>query len=145
MSTGSNSLPQKSSARLSPGLFAGLLLGATGIGAGAMLFFFDPGTHSFYPVCLFHAMTGLNCPGCGMTRALSALLHGNFLLALKDNALFVVTLAGMLIWSTGLAWRKLRNQPVTFNVPPKFLWTFLAVALVFGVLRNLPGFGWLSP
>jgi hypothetical protein len=116
-----------------------------GIGAGAVLFFFDPGTHAFYPVCLFHAMTGLNCPGCGMTRALSALLHGNFLLALKDNVLFVLTLAGLLIWGARLALQKLRNRPVTFNVPPKFLWTFLALALVFGVLRNLPGFGWLSP
>jgi hypothetical protein len=126
-------------------MFAGILLGAMGIGAGAVLFFFDPGTHAFYPVCLFHAMTGLNCPGCGMTRALSALLHGNFLLALKDNVLFVLTLAGLLIWGARLALQKLRNRPVTFNVPPKFLWTFLALALVFGVLRNLPGFGWLSP
>ena len=126
-------------------MFAAILLGAMGIGAGAVLFFFDPGTHAFYPVCLFHAMTGLNCPGCGMTRALSALLHGNFLLALKDNVLFVLTLAGLLIWGARLALQKLRNRPVTFNVPPKFLWTFLALALVFGVLRNLPGFGWLSP
>jgi hypothetical protein len=126
-------------------MLAGILLGAMGIGAGAVLFFFDPGTHAFYPVCLFHAMTGLNCPGCGMTRALSALLHGNFLLALKDNVLFVLTLAGLLIWGARLALQKLRNRPVTFNVPPKFLWTFLALALVFGVLRNLPGFGWLSP
>ena len=126
-------------------MLAGILLGATGIGAGAMLFFFEPGTHPFYPVCLFHAMTGLNCPGCGMTRALSALLHGNFLLALKDNALFVLTLAGLLIWSARLALRKMQNRPVTFNVPQKFLWPFLALALVFAVLRNLPGFGWLSP
>ena len=126
-------------------MLAGILLGAMGIGAGAVLFFFDPGTHAFYPVCLFHAMTGLNCPGCGMTRALSALLHGNFLLALKDNSLFVLTLAGLLIWSVRLALLKMRNRPVTFNVPPKFLWTFLALALVFAVLRNLPGFGWLSP
>ncbi len=65
----------------------------TAIGVGAVVFFFDPRTHGFYPVCLFHALTGLNCPGCGMTRALYALLHGNLRLALKDNALFVVTLA----------------------------------------------------
>ena len=126
-------------------MFAGILLGVAAVGVGAMVFFFDPGTHPFYPVCLFHAVTGLNCPGCGMTRAVSALLHGNFLLALKDNALFVLALAGLAVWGTRLAWRKMRNQPVTFAVPSKFLWLFLVLALVFAVLRNLPGLEWLSP
>ena len=138
-------LSQKNSATFSPGVFAGVVLGATAIGVGAMVFFFNPSTHGFYPVCLFHALTGLNCPGCGMTRALSALLHGNFLLALKDNALFVASLAALAIWSARLIFRKLKNQPATFNVPPKFLWIFLAISIVFAVFRNLPGFEWLSP
>jgi hypothetical protein len=28
-------------------------------------------------VCLFRILSGLPCPGCGMTRALSSLLHGD--------------------------------------------------------------------
>ncbi len=94
---------------------------------------------------MFHALTGLNCPGCGMTRALYALLHGNFLLALKDNALFMVALAMLAIWCVRFMLRKFKNQPVNLNVPLKLLWTFLAVAFVFAILRNLPGFEWLSP
>lgn len=138
-------IPQKNSTPLPLGIFAGVVLGVTAIGVGAMFFFFNPSTHGFYPVCVFHSLTGLNCPGCGMTRALYALLHGNLRLALKDNSLSVLTLAALAVWSARLVFLKLKNQPVTFNLPPKFLWMFLVIAIVFAGLRNLPGFEWLSP
>ena len=32
-----------------------------------------------FPPCLFHLATGYYCPGCGGTRAVSALLHGQLL------------------------------------------------------------------
>ena len=66
--------PSRANARL-----AMVILGATALGLAALVFFFNPATHHFYPVCQFHRLTGLNCPGCGMTRALFALLHGKFL------------------------------------------------------------------
>ncbi len=135
----------KNAAPASLAIFAVVVLGAAILGAGAMIFFFNPSTHGFYPVCLFHALTGLNCPGCGMTRALYALLHGNLRLALKDNALFVASLAALAVWSARLVFLKLKNQPAIFNLPPNFLWAFLVIAIVFAVVRNLPEFGWLSP
>jgi len=36
-------------------------------------------------LCLISRMTGKTCPGCGMTRALHALLHGRFHDALQWN------------------------------------------------------------
>ncbi len=46
----------------------------------------------FFPVhglgvdlCLLHATTGLPCPGCGMTRAISAFSQGDFSAALGLN------------------------------------------------------------
>lgn len=138
-------IPQKNSVPFSPGIFASIMLGATAIGAGAIIFSFNPSTHGFYPVCAFHTLTGLNCPGCGATRALYALLHGNFLRALKDNALFVASLAAAAICGARFISRKLKGQPAMFHVPPKLLWAFLVVALIFTVVRNMPGFEWLSP
>jgi hypothetical protein len=145
MSSRSKSTPSKTSALLSPGVFAAVVLGAAAVGVGATVYFFNPGNHGFYPVCMFHALTGFNCPGCGMTRALYALLHGNLRLALKENALFLVVLAGLAVWSVQSAVRKMRNRPATFKVPPKMLWLLLVSSIIFAVLRNLPGFEWLSP
>ncbi|HEX7617315.1 MAG TPA: DUF2752 domain-containing protein, partial [Verrucomicrobiae bacterium] len=84
------SAPPKISAPPSLTAFAVIVAGAAFAGAGAVVYFFNPSTHGFYPICLFHALTGWNCPGCGGTRAVYALLHGHFLLALEDNALVVL-------------------------------------------------------
>ena len=95
MSAKSQSVPPKIAAPLSLAFFAVVVLVAAALGSGAILFFFDPTKHGFYPICLFHSLTGWNCPGCGATRAAYQLLHGHLLRALHDNALFVLTLAAL--------------------------------------------------
>jgi hypothetical protein len=141
----SQPVPPRISAPLSLTAFAVIMLGATAIGAGAVVFFFNPGTHGFYPICLFHALTGWNCPGCGGTRSLYALLHGNFWLALKDNALFVVLLAAAVARGIWFASKRIRQQPAGKFLPANILWVLLIVAAVFTVLRNLSAFVFLSP
>jgi len=131
----------KSAAQPSLAIFAGAIFGMAILGAGAFVFFFNPSTHGFYPVCLFHQLTGLNCPGCGATRALYALLHGNFLLALKDNALFIFTIAFLAARGAKHFLRKSAGQFIS----PKMLWAFLVVAGIFTVLRNFLAFSFLSP
>ena len=141
----SQSAPPKIAAPQSLAFFTVVMLVAAAFGSGAVLFFFDPAKHGFYPICLFHSLTGWNCPGCGATRAAYQLLHGHLLRALRDNALFVLTLAALAAQGAGRAMKKIRNQPAAFVVPPKALWAFLVIAFIFTVLRNLPAFAWLSP
>ena len=141
------SIPPKIKAITSPGRgwFAVAAVSAAVLVAGAVLYFFNPSTHGFYPICLFHQITGLNCPGCGGTRSVYALLHGHFGLALKDNALFVILLAagaGRGLW---FAARRIRRQPAGNFLPANVLWAVLAIAVVYTVLRNLPAFAFLSP
>jgi hypothetical protein len=145
MRAGPRAIPPKISRQPSLGFFAGIVSVAAILGAVAVVFFFNPATHGFYPVCLFHRWTGLNCPGCGGTRAVYALLHGHFQRALKDNALFIVSLGATAIWSVRFAFQKLRKQKAALSLPPGILWAFLAAAIVFTVLRNLSAFSWLSP
>jgi hypothetical protein len=55
--------------------------------AGALL-----GTGIVSIPCWFHALTGADCPFCGGSRALGALLHGDVLGALRLNAFAVLVL-----------------------------------------------------
>lgn len=125
---------------------AALTLGTFVLVAGCLiLFWFDPAQHRFFPFCLFHQLTGLNCPGCGGTRALHQLLHGHVIAALHLNALLVVSLPL-------IGWHAVRRALVHFRQPAmatpistKWPWIFLALTVAFGVLRNLPAFVWLAP
>ena len=147
MRAASQAVPPKIKTAVKPSLaiFAGVILGMAIVGAGAFVFFFNPSTNGFYPICQFHKLTGLNCPGCGMTRALYALLHGNFLPALKDNTLFIFTFAALVVRSAWFAARHFFRQPAGQFLSPRILWAFLVVAGIFTVLRNFPAFSFLSP
>ncbi len=138
-------VPPKIQAQPSLGLFAAVTLGFAGMAAAAVLFFFDPAKNHFYPVCQFHLLTGLYCPGCGATRACYQLLHGNFLAALHDNALFVATLAALAARGVWFWKQNMSGQFVRFFIPPYSLWVFLTVALIYVVLRNIPAFSFLAP
>jgi hypothetical protein len=115
------------------------LLAAAGVGSAAVLFFFDPSRHGFYPLCMFHRLTGWDCPGCGGLRATHQLLHGHLGEALRLNALVVLAVPVLM----ALAWRWLWVRVRGRRVPPKplatlWIWLLLAVMLGFGLARNLP-------
>lgn len=114
------------------------------LAVAAVLYRFDPAHHAFYPVCFFHQLTGLHCPGCGGLRALHHLTHGEILTAFHSNPLLFAALpfVGFIAFRWWKHGRAVANESLS-----KLAWTLLAVVLVFGVLRNLPGpaFAWMSP
>jgi len=138
--------PKLSRARFTPSVWVGgLLLALLALGGVTVVFFFDPALTPFYPQCAFHRLTGLNCPGCGATRGLYALLHGHWRQAFQDNALCPITGAALLARAGWLAVQRLRHRPVPGLIPTWSLIPWLVLALVFGVVRNLPLGAFLSP
>jgi hypothetical protein len=120
-------------------LLAGLI---AAVAAGtAVLFFFDPAHCAIYPVCPWHALTGWDCPGCGTLRALHQLAHGNPAAAWRLNPLTVALLPvgfwlGLREWVRqvhGKKWPGVVTRPV-------FGWALVAILVLFGIFRNLPGF-----
>jgi hypothetical protein len=117
---------------------AWLVGGCAALLGAAVLFWFDPTQHTFYPACAFHQATGLLCPGCGSTRAMHQLLHGHLVAALHFNAFFVCSLP-LLGWlGLRFAMLKFRDQPATINIRPFWLWSLLVALVIFGIVRNLP-------
>jgi hypothetical protein len=98
-----------------------------------------------YPVCPFHAATGLWCPGCGSLRAMHALANGDLITAVHRNVLLIGSLP---LLAYGWLWwlRRSFDDGRARPAPRVFSSLSVVAALVaFGVLRNLPGFGFLAP
>ena len=91
---------------------------------------FPPGSPAAQrlPKCLFHEWMGLYCPGCGGTRALYALLHGDLKTSLHENLLLIPagpTAAALIAFP-----RIVLRRPVAVAI--------IAVVVGFTVLRNIP-------
>ena len=114
--------------------------GLAAIGGGAFVVsFFNPTTAGFFPVCPLYKFTGIACPGCGLTRAFHALLHGDFTTALGFNALvpfFLLLFVYFLVSMVLVAWRG-RGLSANFY-RPWMLWAIAVLFVLFAVLRNLP-------
>ena len=113
-----------------------LVLGVT---ACIVLLLVPPGSpHAkWLPKCMFYHVTGLYCPGCGATRALSAMLHGDMKASLHNNLLLfpLLALIAVLIVKPEISLKR----PVAVAI--------VAVVLLFTILRNIPAapFTYLAP
>ncbi|MCM1310774.1 MAG: DUF2752 domain-containing protein [Bacteroides sp.] len=102
----------------------------------AVVFLFNPMEGGFpYPRCAFKMLTGWDCPGCGSTRALHALLHGRIAEAWADNpAVFVVLpLAALCLAAESPRFPRLRR--VIFS--SGFVIIFIIAAIGWTIFRNL--------
>jgi len=116
-----------------------LLAGVMTVLGGLILFLFDPTRYPFYPVCAFHQVTGLLCPGCGSLRAMHQLLHGNLATAFHFNPLLVVTLPIAAAYFAYCYSRRATFSEPFHAVHGKWWWVFFVLALAFTVWRNIPG------
>ena len=51
-------------------------------------------------VCLFKNLFGIECLGCGMTRAISSALHGRFTTAMQYNHFVIIALPAIITLMT---------------------------------------------
>jgi len=110
---------------------------AAGVGIWALRTF-DPNLPGNpFPPCIFLTLTGHYCAGCGITRALHALVHGDLATALRMNVLATSLLAlvpPVAAWHAG--WKPAALRPFARLLVSPWLWG--VVLFGFWIARNLP-------
>lgn len=92
------------------------------------------------PPCLFHRWTGLNCAGCGMTRAAHAALNGEIAQAFRFNPVGMILLPlavfGLALEAAG--WVRGKPLPFRLYLGAKTGWILVGIIVSFWILRNIP-------
>ena len=115
------------------------------VAGAAYLFFFEPGKSGFFPGCPFRFLTGFNCPGCGTTRALHQILHGDFYTAFTLNPLLLLAIPFALfalIRYTVIVMRG--GVPRGNSLPAPYIYALFFVILSFWIFRNTPFYPFVS-
>lgn len=118
--------------------WAGLAVAFAAAAIALLLWQVDPtGAGSPLPPCPSEWLTGLFCPGCGSTRALHALLHGDVAAALSYNPLLVLALPFVaLLLAHQVFVLPGSLQALARRIGDARPWAVLVIA--FMVARNLP-------
>jgi hypothetical protein len=128
-------------ARRTPTWLAPVAVGLTCMAASAFVLWTNPtdGGPDAQPTCLVKLTTGFDCPGCGGTRAMWYLLHGDLPAAAHHHILAVFAapflVYAYIAWAAGAMFnRRLPQLPFSYRT--------VAIGLlvwgVFTVARNLP-------
>lgn len=93
------------------------------------------------PKCMIKQLTGLQCPGCGITRATHAVLHGHFAEALSYNLFFIFSIpyliaVGLVSYVPAL-YNNEKIRRIVLGVPLAL--TYVILFCIWFVVRNLLG------
>lgn len=90
--------------------------------------------------CPIHALTGLYCPGCGISRMMLALIRGDFGDMFRYNLVlpFILPVLAVLIVYDEVKYIRY-GSIVAGKIHNSICIIIIAVLLVYGVIRNIPG------
>ena len=86
--------------------------------------------------CVFHEITGLYCPGCGITRCFISIINLDFIQAFRYNCLVFPLLPLFLYACIKKYYFWLLNKECTV-FSNKFYVILAIITLLFGILRNI--------
>jgi len=97
------------------------------------------GGAGWWPGCIFRKLTGIECPGCGMTRGAHAILNGRIAegFAFNPVGMILLPIALLAIGIEVIGW--VREKPLPFRIPTgRWGASIVAVVLItWWIGRNL--------
>jgi len=120
-----------------------VLAGLAVLGAFLLFRVWVPAPGRQNTICPLRRLTGLPCPGCGMTRAFAHLAKGEWAAAASDHLVAFVIAAELglawLAWGVALARGRQLRPPVLFAWGERLMLAHLAVLVAFWLGRLSTG------
>ncbi|WP_037373151.1 DUF2752 domain-containing protein [Anaerovorax odorimutans] len=105
--------------------------------------------YSYYSIripCVFHTVTGLYCPGCGISRMCIALLHFNFKGAFSYNQGVMLALPIMIIIAAQVIIKYIKSGNTRLTKGQNIVvWVLVIYFITFGIIRNILVFIYSQP
>lgn len=95
--------------------------------------------------CPIHSLTGLHCPGCGLTRSIFSIIKLDFKSAFMYNQLVFCLLPFFLTYYSINGYYYIKGSDKKIRIPTWLSISILIIVLAFGILRNIPYFDFLRP
>ena len=103
-------------------------------------YYFLNSKYGFSIACPFHALTGLYCPGCGVTRMIFSIMKLDFYGAFRYNPLLFML---SILYIIFVIERVIRKKD--YKIPNKVAIVLLVVLILYAIARNIPAFYYLAP
>ncbi len=87
--------------------------------------------------CIFYELTGLKCPGCGVTRMIVSVARLDFAAAFGYNPFLFITGPLLLIYLAFSEAKYVLSGNTRMGKWVMFIWAELILAIIYGVLRNI--------
>lgn len=97
-----------------------------------------------YIPCVFNEITGLYCPGCGLTRMLKSMLKLDFYQAFRYNPLMFIFFPFIIYMIIDYIYCFYKKKKSKFKTLPQWFWNILLIiTILYWILRNI--IPWLAP